>query len=46
MVKDLGENGSASIHPSLSVMGVTAGRPVLGHIGPQTLQIGKSINTA
>jgi hypothetical protein len=45
VVEDLGENSSASVHPSLSVMGVRAGRPVLGHIGPETLQIGKSTNT-
>jgi hypothetical protein len=45
VVEDPGENSSASIHPSLSVMGVRAGRPVLGHIGPEKLQIGKSTNT-
>ena len=44
VVQDLGENSSAGIHPSLSVMGARARRAVLGHIGPEKTQIGKYKN--
>jgi hypothetical protein len=45
VVQDLGENGSARIHPSLSVTGAKAGRPLLDHIGSERIQIGKTTNT-